>query len=184
MAGGGGGMEAPERVKRGSKAHKRKKKKRIGFRLDMTPLVDVAFLLLTFFMYTTTMITPQIMEMNIPRDVETDIQVDERDLFTLMIDNTGRVFYRMAMDEPVAIDVKQLRQKATEMNLFRKNKLITAFKVGPETPYGIVIQVLDILNQAEFDITQQLLASGETKRTRKFALVKMTPEELEKLKGL
>jgi len=44
----------------------RKKKKRIGVRIDMTPMVDVAFLLLTFFMLTTTMNKPQTMEINLP----------------------------------------------------------------------------------------------------------------------
>ena len=63
MAGGGGGL-THERAKRG-KHSKRKKKKRIGFHLDMTPLVDITFLLLTFFMFTTTMATPQVMEMSI-----------------------------------------------------------------------------------------------------------------------
>ncbi|MBC8144279.1 MAG: biopolymer transporter ExbD, partial [bacterium] len=43
---GGGGKS-----KKGGK----KKVKRVGFKLDMTPLVDVAFLLLTFFMFATTM---------------------------------------------------------------------------------------------------------------------------------
>ncbi|MBN1278296.1 MAG: biopolymer transporter ExbD, partial [Chlorobiaceae bacterium] len=32
----------------------RRQSKRLGFHLDMTPMVDVAFLLLTFFMLTTT----------------------------------------------------------------------------------------------------------------------------------
>ena len=37
----------------GKKRGKRKPKKRVSIRIDMTPLVDVAFLLLTFFMLTT-----------------------------------------------------------------------------------------------------------------------------------
>ena len=185
MAGGGGGMEIPQRVKRGSKAHKRKKKKRLGFRLDMTPLVDVAFLLLTFFMYTTSMITPQIMEMTIPKDINVDVQVDENKLFTLQIRNDGKVFYNIAKDDPVAIDVNDLRQKAIELNLLgkAKNELITAFKADTEAPFGTVVAVLDILNQAEGDITLQLSKEG-VKRKRKFAIVKMEPEDLAKLRGL
>lgn len=44
-------------------------RERPGFHLDMTPLVDVAFLLLTFFMFATTMAQPQIMEMRLPEGV-------------------------------------------------------------------------------------------------------------------
>ncbi len=36
------------------------KSKRIGFRIDMTPMVDVAFLLLTFFMLTTKFRPPEV----------------------------------------------------------------------------------------------------------------------------
>lgn len=43
------------------KGKKRKKARRIAIRIDMTPMVDVAFLLLTFFMLTTQMTKPQTM---------------------------------------------------------------------------------------------------------------------------
>jgi biopolymer transport protein ExbD len=44
----GGDVAAPRESKKGKK---RKKGRRLGIRIDMTPLVDVAFLLLTFFMF-------------------------------------------------------------------------------------------------------------------------------------
>ena len=53
-----------------SKSHTKgkKKKKRAGVRIDMTPMVDVAMLLLTFFMLTTVFSKPQTMELNLPPD--------------------------------------------------------------------------------------------------------------------
>ena len=45
-----------------------KGKRRVGIRIDMTPLVDVAFLLLIFFMVTTVFRTPQALEINLPPD--------------------------------------------------------------------------------------------------------------------
>ncbi len=184
MAGGGGGMAIPERVKRGSKAHKRKKKHRIGFTLDMTPLVDVAFLLLTFFMYTTSLITPQIMKMNVPKD-KTDVEVNQNNLFTIQIAANGKLFTNMAQDDPIEIKIDALKAKAVELNMMRRNILITSFKASPDAPFGLVVKVLDILNQAEGDIVQKLHQDNPTeKRQRKFAFVKMTPEDEEKLKGL
>ena len=44
----------------------RAKKKRVGVRIDMTPMVDVAFLLLIFFMVTTVFRRPLAMEVNMP----------------------------------------------------------------------------------------------------------------------
>ena len=40
---------------------------RIPMRLDMAPLIDVVFLLLVFFMLTSSMATPQAIEMNLPK---------------------------------------------------------------------------------------------------------------------
>ena len=69
----GGDVAAP-RDKKGGK--KKKKGRRLGIRIDMTPLVDVGFLLLTFFMLTTTMNKPQAMEINLP-PAETKADVAE-----------------------------------------------------------------------------------------------------------
>ncbi|RNA64455.1 biopolymer transporter ExbD, partial [Prosthecochloris sp. ZM_2] len=44
----------------------KRERKRLGFHIDMTPMVDVAFLLLTFFMLTTTFGLQNTMEINIP----------------------------------------------------------------------------------------------------------------------
>jgi len=43
-----------------------RKRKRVGIRVDMTPMVDVAFLLLIFFMVTTVFRRPLAMEINMP----------------------------------------------------------------------------------------------------------------------
>ncbi len=182
MAGGGslGGDRGHQ--KRGSLATKRKKKKRVGFVLDMTPLVDIAFLLLTFFMLSTTMNTPQIMEMSIPPQTD-DVQVAASDLFTIQIDDKGRMFYNLGEETPQLLAMKDLRSLAINENMRKKNQLITSFKVSTKAPYAIVINVLDELNLAEGDITAQLTTEG-LERKRKFSLMTLTPEEAEVLKTL
>ncbi len=56
----------------------------------MTPLVDVAFLLLTFFMFTTSMSRPQTMEINLPPDKDVKVEIAESNLLTLRVDREGR----------------------------------------------------------------------------------------------
>jgi len=85
----GGDVAAPRESKKGKK---RKKGRRLGIRIDMTPLVDVAFLLLTFFMFTTSMSRPQTMEINLPpQDVK--VEVGESNLLTIRVNQKGDVFW-------------------------------------------------------------------------------------------
>ena len=44
----------------------RRPRRRIAIRIDMTPMVDIAFLLLIFYMVTTVFSMPQAMEINLP----------------------------------------------------------------------------------------------------------------------
>ncbi len=65
------------------------KAKRVGFRLDMTPMVDVAFLLLTFFMLTTKFRPPEVVKINLPSS-HSNMKLPESDVMTVTVakDNT------------------------------------------------------------------------------------------------
>ena len=57
--------EVAERAPKGAKKGLRRPKRRIAIRIDMTPMVDIAFLLLIFYMVTTVFSMPQAMEIKI-----------------------------------------------------------------------------------------------------------------------
>ncbi|MDD1444354.1 biopolymer transporter ExbD, partial [Dolichospermum sp. ST_sed3] len=50
----------------GHKKGKKKGRKKMSTKIDLTPMVDLGFLLVTFFMLTTTFSKPQTMEINLP----------------------------------------------------------------------------------------------------------------------
>lgn len=133
---------------------KHKKKRRMGIRIDMTPMVDVAFLLLTFFMLTTVFSKPQTMEINLPPE-ETTVEVAESNLLTLRIDSTGAIFWNIGVELPKRIEFKDLRPLLAERN---KNnpKLITLLKVDRAGTYNMMVDIMDELNLA--DITRFSLA--------------------------
>ncbi len=159
--------------KQGTGGTNRKTRRRLGVSLDMTPLVDIAFLLLTFFMISTTMVTPQVMEMAIPPDEE--VEVSEK-VLSILIRNDSRIFYQFDEAEILAIDAKDLRNVASNLNLRFGNDIITVVKSSRGVHYGTVIAVLDELNLAELEIRSQL-QSGNSKRQRKFALLPISSDE-------
>lgn len=181
MAGGGSLGEGREKAKRG-KPSKRKKKKRVGFHLDMTPLVDIAFLLLTFFMFTTTMTQPQIMNMSIPPE-DDEVKVIDKELYTLRIRGDGKIFYNIATDEPQVMELKNLKRMSFEENLKLKNRLIVVLKIDDNAPYEVVIKVLDELNLAESELTSAMKKNNLT-RDRRFTIAPMTEKDLEEIKSL
>lgn len=200
MAGGGGGMQGPQRQKRG-KQSKRKKAHRLGFAVDMTPLVDITMLLLTFFMFTTTMLKPQIMEMRIPpEDVlkGEDVKIKGSELFFILVREDDKIFYQLGqadgnMTDPVAADLKKLQEISIKQNLkptIEKNRLVTVFKVDPKAKYDVVIKVLNELNLAETSIAAEIAKTTDPQtgkpleRKRKFTFGKLTDEEITKIKGL
>ncbi len=184
MAGGGEALGGGQKQKRG-KSSKRKMKKRVGFRMDMTPLVDITFLLLTFFMLTTSMITPQTMEMSVPPEVDIPIEVRESELFTIRIRDDGKIFYNSGKDEPVSVkNPKDLLKVVVDQNIELKNRCIVTLKTSDNAPYGIAVEVLDLLNQAEPLIIEGLKRNGIDERKRKFTVSPYTPEDVKELSGI
>src|SRR5258706_3276540 len=82
-----GAVDAPQTrssdKKKGKGFHR--PKRRVGVRIDMTPMVDVAFLLLIFFMVTTVFRTPQALEINLPPDENIKINIAQSKVVSVWV---------------------------------------------------------------------------------------------------
>src|SRR6185503_559008 len=79
-----GAVDTPDRSSKKKKKGKfGRPKRRVGIRIDMTPLVDVAFLLLIFFMVTTVFRTPQALEINLPPKDNPPVPIAKSNIFTI-----------------------------------------------------------------------------------------------------
>ncbi len=126
---------------------KRKKKRRLSVRLDMTPMVDVAFLLLTFFIFTSSMSRPQTMELNLPPDDKATVEVAESNLMTIRVDKDGNTFWNIGTELPKKIQFDELLKLMKERNAANP-KLITLIKIDRDGTYKMMVDVMDELNVA------------------------------------
>ncbi len=137
------------------------KKKRVAIRIDMTPLVDVAFLLLTFFMLTTTFKPPEDVEVVIPTS-HSEIKLPENNTMLVYIDKTGAIFmgfdsqttmekmFGTAFKYKQASPVKKEMLAETLMKARISNpKLRTIVKADAVVEYGVIEEVMDILDKVK-----------------------------------
>ena len=129
------------------KGKKKKQGRRLGVRIDMTPLVDVAFLLLTFFMYTTSMSRPQTMEINLPPDKNVKVEIAESNLMTLRVNDKGVIYWNIALDAPKIIEAKDLRAFLVDKQASIP-KLTVLLKIDRLGKYKMMVDLIDELNNA------------------------------------
>lgn len=140
--GGGGGH------KKGGKV----RSKKTSTRIDMTPMVDLAFLLLTFFVMTTTLSKPQTMEITMPEKPKDDIEVpkvNERDVMTIVLGENDKVYWYAGITDPKVELTNFSPNGIRKVLLEKKNtipKLVVLIKAMDKAKYRNMVDILDEMN--------------------------------------
>ena len=136
---------------RGPKEKKggRKKRHRTGIRIDMTPMVDLAFLLLIFFMVTTVFRRPLAMEVNLP-EPEARVEVPESNVMTIYVDKDETLFMREGRSPLRTIAWADLRP-TFESRAAANPNLIVLVKIHRGARYEPMVDMMDTLEDAEME---------------------------------
>ncbi len=106
----------------GHKGGKKRAKKQ-STRIDMTPMVDLAFLLLTFFVLTATFSKPKSMELTFPAPLPPDQKVDEiKKGITILLSKENRIFYYEGQFR-AADDDKGKKTSLSELDFSQDSKM-------------------------------------------------------------
>jgi biopolymer transport protein ExbD len=154
---GGGGK------KKGGKVRAKKQSTRV----DMTPMVDLAFLLLTFFILTSTFNKSKTMELTMPDKVtkeEEQTKINENDILNLVLGENDKIYYWTGLTPPAEVtNYSKDGVRKLLLDRIRQNpKLMILIKPKDESRYNNMVDILD-----EMDITQM----------KRYAIVEFTNDD-------
>lgn len=153
----------------------KKRAKKSSTKVDMTPLVDLAALLITFFMLTTTFNKPQTMEINMPVDPENEeeqIALKASNAMTIILGANDNLYYYfgLAADNPEVIEsdysADGIREVLVSPQVKSNDKMTVMIKPMETARYKNMVDILD-----EMKITD----------TKKYALVDFSDADKELL---
>ena len=125
--------------------------KKMSTKIDMTPMVDLAFLLLTFFMLATTFIKPQVMNLTMPKETTESTQqplVNEKRVLNVVLSEDNKILYYMGITDA---QVKETDYSSTgirevlQANNQNIEKLVVLVKPDVTSTYENLVDVLDEL---------------------------------------
>jgi len=149
-----------------------KKGKKLSTRIDLTPMVDLGFLLITFFMYTTTMAKPKTMEINMPYKDETMTDDQKNKIknsvaLTVLLSKNHRIYYyegigdnpdkqpeyvsttfspKKGIREAIINKKKAVDQLKASGALTAKDQLTVLIKPDTTSTYSDLVNILDEMN--------------------------------------
>jgi biopolymer transport protein ExbD len=137
------------------------KPKRMGVRIDMTPLVDVAFLLLTFFMLTTQFKPAEEVTIELPSS-NSEFKLPESDVMTITLAKDGRIFLGLdsqrlrrrlfGAENELKASIEVPKERLGDMLIQARTanpKLRTVIKGDKDAEYGLAEDVMNILQKTQ-----------------------------------
>lgn len=135
-----------------------KKTKKASTRVDLTPMVDLGFLLITFFIFTTTMSEPTAMRFNLPKDTdkpEEQNKAKESGALTIMLGKNNTIFYYEGTLAPDGSNFKSTNYKDVREVIINKKKstkpddFVVVIKPTAESKFVNTVDMLDEMTISE-----------------------------------
>jgi biopolymer transport protein ExbD len=185
----------------GDDGHKKgpgvKKAKKLSTRVDMTPMVDLGFLLITFFIFTTTMSSPKAMNLNMPKDTKNEEELNkakESGALTIMLGKNNAVYYYEGQLAPDGSNFKATNFSGIRDEIINKRNdviknhvhdancpKIWAENKGDKTSCldRDFVVVIKPDQDATYKNTVDILDEMKINDVKRYAMVDITPQEYE-----
>lgn len=165
-------------VNENRKAGVRRQKKRIP-RIDMTPMVDLGFLLICFFVITTELSKPVVTKLNMPKGEGPDMPVGNSDALTVILTADDKAWYyhgnwKEAVANNAVLQTDFSSSGLREIIIEKKKKLdASGSKEGKDGLMLIVKSTENASYKNIVDILDEVMIND----VKKYAIAKLEPEE-------
>jgi biopolymer transport protein ExbD len=185
----------------GDEGHKKgpgvKKAKKLSTRVDMTPMVDLGFLLITFFIFTTTMSSPKALNLNMPKDTKNEEELNkakESGALTIMLGKNNAVYYYEGQLAPDGSNFKATNFTGIRDEIINKRKDVIKNHVHDDNCPKIwaenkgdktscldrdFVVVIKPDQDATYKNTVDILDEMTINNVKRYAMVDITPQEYE-----
>jgi len=129
--------------------------KKLSTRVDLTPMVDLGFLLITFFIFTTTMNQPNALKLVVPddRDMTDPGKVAENKTISLILEANDRILYYQGLNKDQwqttnysAAGLRSVIQKKladVKLRFGKSSETVVLIKPTSEASYRNIVNILD-----------------------------------------
>ena len=127
-----------------------KKQRRPIQEINSSSMADIAFLLLIFFLVTTTISMDQGLEIVLPSEGN-EMKVNPNNITIISINESGKVLFNVRLVKEKSLDQNNIYQikSLVENELANNEKMIFSVQVTPKTKYSDYIKVLDQIKAAK-----------------------------------
>ena len=158
-----------------SQVNSKVRSKKASARIDMTPMVDLAFLLLTFFMLTTTFMKPYVMKITMPEEVDNTTNqppVDVKKVLTLVLGAKNRVYWYTGYAKPPLT--------ATDFSSTGVRKLLIEKKASTKGLYVFIKPSAQSRYQNMIDVLDEMVIAG----IERYSMIETTKEDTKLIKEM
>lgn len=136
-----------ENLTSSSKKNEKKSLSKKLIRVDMTPMVDLGFLLITFFMFTTNFTKPNVVDLGLPAG-QSGTEINYKNQITFILGKDNRIFYY----QKEANNLSEKDLKEVSFHGMELSKLITSYKKSAPVPenFTVIIKPTDDANYKNF----------------------------------
>ncbi|TGN22238.1 ExbD/TolR family protein [Empedobacter tilapiae] len=156
---------------------KKVRSKKNSTTVDMAPLVDLGFLLITFFMFAATSIKPNVMNLNMPPTIDKPPvdqipEIDLKNQITILISKDNKLFWHQ--QDQAGLNVGTLNETDYSAEGIRKQITSATERAPKKDKFTVIIKPMD---DATYDNLVTILDEMEITKSTRYGIVPVAPFE-------